>query len=92
MNPGEITLHNSDKVRVSVMKENFKVLQEHDVHGGWNDGMEQVKDRGVILRDLFTCLTAGSFINLIYKNIVDYFLLDNARQEYKGVVISVGGH
>lgn len=42
MNPGEVILKNSDKVRVSLDKEHFKALQEHEAYGGWSDGMIQV--------------------------------------------------
>jgi hypothetical protein len=43
VNPGEIILKNSDKVRVSLDKEHFKRLQEHQAYGGWSDGMLQAR-------------------------------------------------
>lgn len=54
INPGEIILKNSDKVRVSLEKEAFKTLQEHEAYGGWNEGMVQcISERGTVVKMLY---------------------------------------
>ena len=45
VNAGEIPLRNSDKVKVSLPLAEFERLQEHDLYGSWNSGMEQVNPR-----------------------------------------------
>jgi len=45
VNAGEIPLRNSDKVKVSLPLPEFERLQEHDLYGSWNSGMEQVNPR-----------------------------------------------
>ncbi|WAR13828.1 MIB2-like protein [Mya arenaria] len=54
VNEGEITLKNSDKVRVSLDKDSFKRLQEHEAYGGWSEGLTQCfNETGTIVKLLY---------------------------------------
>lgn len=54
VNPGEIILKNSDKVRVSLDGAHFKTLQEHQAYGGWDDKMIQcINEVGTVVKMLY---------------------------------------
>ncbi|KAH3823999.1 hypothetical protein DPMN_125827 [Dreissena polymorpha] len=54
VNPDQIKLRASDKVKVTLDLESFKRLQEHDAYGGWNDKMCQcLSEVGTIVRMLY---------------------------------------
>ncbi|XP_045163299.2 E3 ubiquitin-protein ligase mib1-like isoform X1 [Mercenaria mercenaria] len=54
VNPGEVILKNSDKVRVSLDKDHFKRLQEHEAYGGWSDKMMQcINEVGTVVKMLY---------------------------------------